>query len=201
MFVRNQVLRGARGIAGLRNASCLVIAEHDTKSITQGTLAAVTAGSKIGDVSLLVFGSGIDNVAKSATTIKGVSKVISVENAVSYVNFVLNNSKYFLFYLQSLKDNISESVANAIAKLAPGYTHILAPASNNSKNYLPRAAALFDSSPITDVSAVISEDTFKRPMYAGNAIATVKMSDKLKVIFKSCNILLVLRYIYKMYDI
>ena len=99
MFVRNQVLRGARGIAGLRNASCLVIAEHDTKSITQGTLAAVTAGSKIGDVSLLVFGSGIDNVAKSATTIKGVSKVISVENAVSNVNFVLNNSKYFLFYL------------------------------------------------------------------------------------------------------
>ena len=84
MLVRNQVFRSVRNLSGLRNASNLVIAEHDNKTITQGTLAAVTAASKIGgDITVLVFGSGIDNVAKSATTIKGVSKVITVENAVS----------------------------------------------------------------------------------------------------------------------
>ena len=80
-----------------------------------------------------------------------------------------------------MTNNIAETLAHTVSKLAGSYSHIVAPASNISKNYLPRAAAICDSSPLTDVSEVVSEDTFKRPMYAGNAIATVQMSDKSKV--------------------
>eukprot|EP01006_Ploeotia_vitrea_P016975 TRINITY_DN47931_c0_g1_i1.p1 TRINITY_DN47931_c0_g1~~TRINITY_DN47931_c0_g1_i1.p1 ORF type:complete len:334 (-),score=6.87 TRINITY_DN47931_c0_g1_i1:49-1050(-) len=146
-----------------RNASCLVIAEHDYKAISQGTLSTVTAASKIGDVSMLVTGSGIDEVVKNASSIDGVKTVLAADN-------------------EALKNNIAENLAHVVANLSGSYSHVLAPASNNSKNFLPRTAALCDCSPLTDVSEVLSEDTFKRPMYAGNALATVQMSDKIKFI-------------------
>lgn len=144
------------------NASCLVVAEHDNTAISQGTLSAITAASKIGgDVTVLVAGKGIDDVAKSAASVNGVSKVLSADN-------------------EGLEHTMAEPMAHFVSKISSSYTHVLAPSSNSSKNWMPRAAALADCAPLSDVAEVVSEDTFKRPMYAGNAIATVQMSDKLK---------------------
>lgn len=147
----------------VRNASCLVVAEHDSKNISQGTLATVTAASKIGgDITLLVAGHGLDEVSKAAAAVSGVTKVLVADH-------------------EALKNIIAEPMAAAVKNISGAYTHILAPSSNSSRNWMPRAAALADSSPLNDISAVVSEDTFQRPMYAGNAIATVQMSDKVKV--------------------
>lgn len=161
-----QTLLTARRLSNysVRNASCLVVAEHDSKTVSQSTLSAVTAATKIGgEVTVLVAGSGVDEAAKSAAAVAGVTKVLTADHA-------------------ALKNSVAESMAGLVHSLAKGgdYSHVLAASSNVSKNYFSRAAAMMDCSPLSDVSAVMSESQFKRPMYAGNAVATVDMSDKVK---------------------
>jgi electron transfer flavoprotein alpha subunit len=145
-----------------RNASTLVVAEHDNSAIFPGTLAAVTAASKIGgDVTLLVAGHNAGAAAEKASKISGVAKVLHVDNA-------------------KLENPVAEDLSTVVMNLSKDFTHIVSPSSNVGKNFMPRVAALCDSSPLTDVSEVVDESTFKRPMYAGNAIATVQMKDALK---------------------
>lgn len=144
--------------------SILVVAEHDNSSIKEATLNTVTAAQKIGgDIAVLVAGSGCVGAAEQAAKINGVSKVLVADNA-AYAHM------------------LAENVAALIADLGQGYSHILAPATSNGKNIMPRAAALLDVSQVSDIIEVISDDTFKRPIYAGNAIATVQSSDSVKVI-------------------
>lgn len=142
----------------------LVIAEHDHQSIKSATLNTIAAGRKIdADVHLLVAGSGIDGALSAASSIHGVSKVIKID-APEHAH------------------QLAENLAPVIVDLAGAYSHILAPASTFGKNVMPRAAALLDTQQISDITAVIDADTFERPVYAGNAIATVKSSDSKKVI-------------------
>src|SRR5258706_14235467 len=142
----------------------LVFAEHDNKSIKKATLNAVTAAQKIGgDIHVLVAGHECGEAAKAAAQIAGVAKVLHADAA-------------------HLDDEIAENVAALIVSIAKGYTHVLAPATSNGKNVMPRAAALLDSQQVSDIIAVESADTFVRPIYAGNALATVKSRDALKVI-------------------
>ena len=110
----------------------------------------------------MVTGKGLDAVAKHASTVAGVSKVLVVEN-------------------DALVNNLAEDMAAVVVQVAAKYTHVLASSSNNGKNFIPRAAAVLNCSPLTDVLAVVDENTFKRPMYAGNAIATMKMTNATKV--------------------
>ncbi len=165
--VTRSVLRtGHRNLvnASGRNASSLVVVEHDGTAISPGSLAAVTAAIKIGgDVDCLVMGDSIGNMAKKAGEIAGVKKVLSVDNS-------------------ALSKSVAENASSTLVEVLKGapYSHVFAAASNNGKNFLPRAAALMDASPLTDITDVVSEDTFQRPMYAGNAIATVQMSDAVK---------------------
>jgi electron transfer flavoprotein alpha subunit len=142
----------------------LVFAEHDNKSIKKATLNAVTAAQKIGgDIHVLVAGHGCGEAAKAAAQIAGIAKVLHSDAA-------------------QLDDEIAENVAALIVSIAKNYTHVLAPATSNGKNVMPRAAALLDSQQISDIIAVESADTFVRPIYAGNALATVKSKDPVKVI-------------------
>ncbi|OTG93780.1 FAD-binding protein [Acinetobacter sp. ANC 3832] len=143
--------------------SILVLAEHDNKTLNGATLNVVAAAQKIGgDITILVAGSGAQAVADAAAKVAGVSKVLLADNAV---------------YAQQLAEN----VAGLIADLAKGYTHILGASTSNGKNILPRAAALLDVSMITDIIAVEGPKTFKRPIYAGNAIATVQSEESIVV--------------------
>jgi electron transfer flavoprotein alpha subunit len=149
---------------GLRS---LVIADHDNNSLLPNTLSAVTAAKKLGgEIDILVAGS--NKVASSAAAVDGVSKVISLENA-------------------NLTKRVAEDLAKAIQSsgLIQSYTHIISSSSNTGKNFFPRLAALADASPATDVLEIVDDSTVKRPMYAGNAIATVKMSDAIKVYINS----------------
>ena len=142
----------------------LIIAEHDNASIKGATLNTVTAAAKIGgDVHVLVAGQGCQAAADAAAKIAGVSKVLLADNAV---------------YGHQLPEN----VALLVAELGKSYSHVLAPATTNGKNILPCVAALLDASQISEISAVISADTFERPIYAGNAIATVQSTEDIKVI-------------------
>ena len=142
----------------------LVLAEHDNKSLKSSTLNTVTAAAKLGgSIALLVAGKDCAAVAAEAATLQGVAEVLYADDA-AYVNF------------------LAENVAALIAKLAPAYTHILAPATSFGKNILPRAAGLCDCMQISDILSVESLDTFTRPIYAGNAIATVQSKDKIKFI-------------------
>lgn len=137
----------------------LVYAEHDNKELKSATLSAVTAATKIGgDVHVLVAGQGIDAVAETATKISGVAKVLKADNV-------------------ALAHQLAENVAPLVAGLAADYSHILAPATTTGKNFLPRVAALLDVSMISDVIAVVDAKTFERPIYAGNAVATVQTSE------------------------
>ena len=139
--------------------SILVIAEHDNKALNGATLNVVAAAQKIGgDITVLVAGSGTQAVADAAAKVAGVSKVLLADDA-AYAN------------------QLAENVAKLVAELGKGYTHILAASTTTGKNILPRAAALLDSSMITDVIAVEGPKTFKRPIYAGNAIATVESAE------------------------
>lgn len=141
----------------------LVIAEHDHNALKAGTLSTVTAAKQLGtDIHLLVLGDRCESAAKEGSTLEGVTKVLMADNAA---------------YAHALAENI----APAIAALAAGYSHILAPSGTFGKNILPRAAALLDMAQITDVIEILSEDTFKRPIYAGNIIATVQSSDRIKL--------------------
>ena len=142
----------------------LVIAEHDNASLKGATLNTITAASKIGgDVEVLVAGSGCAAVADAAAKVAGVSKVLLADNA-------------------AYEYQLAENMGDLVAELGKGYTHILASATTTGKDFLPRAAALLDVNMLSDVTAVESDDTFVRPIYAGNAIATVKSSDAIKVL-------------------
>ena len=144
--------------------SVLVIAEHDYSALKSATLNAVTAAKEIsGDIDILVAGSKSGDVANVAAQVMGVSKVIHANN-VCYEN------------------QLAESVAPLVSDLGKNYSHILAPATTTGKNLLPRVAALLDVAQISDIVEVKSDDTFVRPIYAGNALATVQSSDVIKVI-------------------
>lgn len=143
--------------------SILVLAEHDNATLNGATLNVIAAAQKIGgDITVLVAGSGAQAVADQAAQVAGVSKVLLADNAV---------------YAQQLAEN----VAALVADLGKGYSHILAASTSNGKNVLPRAAALLDVSMISDIIAIESPKTFKRPIYAGNAIATVESSESIVV--------------------
>ena len=142
----------------------LVIAEHDNQSLKAATLNAVAAALQCSaDVDVLVAGSSTDAVATAAAQIAGVRKVIQVD-------------------APNLADQLAEPLAAQILSIANHYTHILAPATANGKNVLPRVAAKLDVAQLSDITKVIGADTFERPIYAGNAIATVQTSDPIKVI-------------------
>ena len=144
--------------------SILVIAEHDNSELKSSTLNALAAATEIGnDIDLLVAGSECGSVAETAQQIPCVSKVL-LANKTGYANA------------------LAENLGNLVAELGANYSHILAAATTNGKNFMPRVAALLDVSQISDISAVTSEDTFERPIYAGNCIATVKSNDSIKVI-------------------
>ena len=143
--------------------SILVIAEHDNKALNGATLNVVAAAQKIGgDITVLVAGSGAQAVADAAAKVAGVSKVLLADDA-AYAN------------------QLAENVAKLVAELGKGYTHILAASTTTGKNILPRVAALLDVSMISDIIAVESANTFKRPIYAGNAIATVQSDEAIIV--------------------
>jgi electron transfer flavoprotein alpha subunit len=144
--------------------SILVIAEHDNSSLNVATLNAITAAQAIGgDIDILVAGTGCQDAAAQAGQVAGINKVL-VSDSETYAN------------------SLAENVAPLIAEVGAGYGHILATATTTAKNIMPRAAALLDVQAISDINAVVSADTFKRPIYAGNVIATVQSSDAIKVL-------------------
>ena len=144
--------------------SILVIGEHDNESLRPWTLNVVTAAKVLGDsVDVLIAGSNCQAAAEEAATVSGVARVLMADDP-------------------ALADGLAENVAPLIQSIAQNYSHVLAPATTYGKNLLPRAAALLDVQQISDISAIESEDTFVRPIYAGNAMATVRSSDSLKLI-------------------
>lgn len=144
--------------------SILVIAEHDNAALKPATLIAVTAAQAIGqDIVILVAGTGCAAVGAAAASVAGVSKVLVADNL-------------------AYEHQLPESVAALVAEVGKSYSHILATATTTGKNLLPRVAALLDVAQISEIVAVKSADTFVRPIYAGNALATVQSSDPIKVI-------------------
>ena len=144
--------------------SVLLIAEHNNKEVRPFTLNAITAASKIDqDLHVLVIGKDADNVSKSISEVPNVKKVIQVDNEI-YENF------------------LAENYTPVIIKQSENYSHIVCSANTFGKNLMPRVAALLDTSQVSDIIKVISPDTFLRPIYAGNAFATVKSNDKKKCI-------------------
>ncbi|MDC7702090.1 electron transfer flavoprotein subunit alpha/FixB family protein [Vogesella indigofera] len=141
----------------------LVIAEHDNQSLKAGTLNTVTAAAKLGEVHVLVAGHNAAAAADAAKAVAGVAKVLLADNAA---------------YAHGLAENL----APLVVELAKGYSHVLAPATSYGKNLLPRVAALLDVAQLSDIIAIESADTFVRPVYAGNVLATVQSSDSIKVI-------------------
>lgn len=144
--------------------AALVIAEHDNHAVKGGTLNTVTAAAKCGgEVHVLVAGAGCGEAAKAAAAIAGVSKVLVADAA-------------------HLAEQLAEAVAEQVLAVAGAYSHVLAPATAFGKNVLPRVAAKLDVAQVSDITAVESPDTFQRPIYAGNAIATVQSADAVKVL-------------------
>lgn len=144
--------------------SILVIAEHDNDELKGATLNTITAAKEIGpDIELLVVGFSCDAVVEKACLIPGISKVL-VADKETYKNF------------------LAENIGSLVAEIGSDYSHILASATSNGKNFMPRVAALLDVAQVSEIISVLSEDTFERPIYAGNCIATVKSSDSIKVI-------------------
>jgi len=142
----------------------LVIAEHDNASIKSATLNTIAAGQKIGgDIHVLIAGSNAQAAADAAAKISGVAKVLLAD-------------------APQLADGLAENIDGTVVQIAKNYSHILAPATPYGKNIAPRIAAHLDVAQISDITAVDSPDTFERPIYAGNAIATVQSSDAIKVI-------------------
>ena len=141
----------------------LVLAEHDNKTVKKATANAVTAAQKLGEVHVLVAGHQAGDAAKAAAQIAGVKKVLHAD-------------------APHLADFLAENVAALTVSIGKAYSHVLAPATSNGKNVMPRVAALLDVQQISDISAVESADTFVRPIYAGNALATVQSKDAIKVI-------------------
>ena len=144
--------------------SILVIAEHDNNSLKGATLNTVTAATSLsGDVAILVAGSNIDAVVSECQTLDNVSKILKCDSE-TYVNA------------------IAEDLSSLVLANCDGFSHILAPATTFGKNLMPRISAKLDSQQISDIISVESDDTFKRPIYAGSCIATVKSNDSVKVI-------------------
>ncbi len=144
--------------------SILVIAEHDNATLKPATLSTLGAAVQIGgEIHVLVAGSGCGAVADAAAKAAGVAKVL-VADAAQYAH------------------PLAETLSALVVSIAGGYSHILAPATTTGKNFLPRVAARLDVAQISEITAVKSEDTFVRPIYAGNALATVQSSDSTKVI-------------------
>ena len=142
----------------------LVYAEHDNSALKGATLNVITAAQKIGgDITVLVAGKGCAAVADAAAKVAGVSKVLLADN-------------------DAYEHQLAENVAALVAEVGKGSSHILAAATTTGKNFMPRVAALLDVEQVSEIIAVESADTFKRPIYAGNAIATVQNSDSTKVI-------------------
>ena len=144
--------------------SILVIAEHDNNELKVATLNTVAAASEIGgDIEILIAGNECEDVANQAAQIPGVKKILLADKP-AYANF------------------LPENIGSLVAEIGSSYTHILTPATANGKNFLPRVAASLDVAQVSDISAVVSQDTFERPIYAGNCIATVQSTDSVKVI-------------------
>ncbi len=144
--------------------SILVVADHDNTELKPATLVVVAAAEAIGgDIDVLVAGEGCAAVAEAASKVAGVAKVLCADNA-AYAN------------------QLAENVAPLVAELGANYSHILTAHTTVGKNFLPRVAALLDVAQISDIQGVESADTFQRPIYAGNAVATVKSNDAIKVI-------------------
>jgi electron transfer flavoprotein alpha subunit len=144
--------------------STLVVAEHDNAELKPVTLVVVAAAAAIGgDIDVLVAGEGCGAVAEAASQIAGVNKVLCADNAV-------------------YGHQLAENIAPLVVELGAGYSHVLTGHTTVGKNFLPRVAAGLDVAQISDIQSVESADTFKRPIYAGNAIATVKSNDPIKVI-------------------
>ena len=144
--------------------SILVIAEHDNNELKVATLNTVAAASEIGgDIEILIAGNECEGVANQAAQIPGVQKILLADKP-AYANF------------------LPENIGSLVAEIGSSYTHILTPATANGKNFLPRVAASLDVAQVSDISAVVSQDTFERPIYAGNCIATVQSTDSVKVI-------------------
>ena len=142
----------------------LVYAEHDNSALNAATLNVVTAAKAIGgDITILVAGEGCGAVAEAAAKVDGVSKVLCADNA-------------------AYGHQLAENLGDLVAEIGKDYSHILASATTTGKNFLPRVAALLDVEQVSDIIGVEGADTFKRPIYAGNAIATVQNSDSTKVI-------------------
>jgi electron transfer flavoprotein alpha subunit len=142
----------------------LVIAEHDNASIKAATLSTIAAAQKIGgDIHVLVAGSNAQAAADAAAKIAGVSKILLAD-------------------APQLGDGLAENIDGTVLRIARDYSHVLAPATAYGKNIAPRIAAHLDVAQISDITAAVSADTFERPIYAGNAIATVQSSDPIKVI-------------------
>lgn len=142
----------------------LIVAEHDNDTLNPNVFNTLTAASQMGDVlHLLVAGHECASVVDQATSMSNVSKVLTSSH-------------------ESLADGLAENIAWLVQGLAPEYTHILAPASNFGKNFMPRVAAMLDVMQVSDIIEVVSEDTFVRPIYAGNALMTVQSTDSIKLI-------------------
>ncbi|HQT60613.1 MAG TPA: FAD-binding protein [Acidiphilium sp.] len=144
-------------------AEVLVLIEHDGAHVKQPARSAVAAAAKLGTVHALVAGDGVAGAAKEAAAIAGVDKVLVADS-------------------KALAHALAEPLADLIVKLAGNYTHVLAASTATGKNVMPRAAALLDVQPISDIAGVVDADTFVRPIYAGNAMATVKSADAKKLI-------------------
>ena len=143
--------------------AALVIAEHDNASIKGATLNTVTAAAQLGEVHVLVAGANAAGATAAAAQIAGVTKVLHADGA-------------------SLADGLAENLAAQVLAVAGGYSHLLFPATASGKNVAPRVAAKLDVAQVSDITRVVSADTFERPIYAGNAVATVQSLDAVKVI-------------------
>jgi len=142
----------------------LIVAEHDNQTLKAATLNAVAAAQQLGgDIDVLVVGSSCQAAADAAAAVPGVASVLLADNA-------------------AYENQLAENVSLAVADVAAGYDAVLAAATANGKNVMPRVAALLDVAQISDITAIIDADTFERPIYAGNVVATVKSSDAKKII-------------------
>jgi electron transfer flavoprotein alpha subunit len=144
--------------------SILVIAEHDNENLSPATFNTISASKKISsDIDILVAGSGCADIGKQSSQIPDVKSVLVAD-------------------YEEYKDFVAENLSALIVSLSNDYTHIIAPSTTTGKNFMPRVAALLDVMQISDIIKVIDESTFQRPIYAGNALSTVKSNDKIKII-------------------
>ena len=146
----------------------LVIAEHNNKTLAPASLNCISAALQLAQhvdcgIDILVAGNDCNDVVQSCSKINGIARVLSAN-------------------CDSLKDHLAENMANQVVALATGYSHVLAPATTFGKNFMPRASALLDMAQISEIKAVVSSDTFIRPIYAGNALVKLQSSDDIKMI-------------------